>query len=130
MSDVFEVLGGGEFYVDAGSLKDDTNLLAQSSGILRRVEAHDDSATASGKHQRGEDTEHRGFATAVRTKQSEDLGRENIEGNAIERLAIAIGMAEILHGDDTTSSLGAGFGNCCWIGNNAQKLLIYWRAAF
>lgn len=43
MSDVAEVLGGREFYVDARCLKDDPNLLAELVRLPGSVEAHDHS---------------------------------------------------------------------------------------
>src|SRR5690349_15761354 len=65
MSNMLQIFGGREFYVDARSLKDHSDLLSQAVWISSRIEAVDDCASSHRQHQRGKYTEHRRLAAAV-----------------------------------------------------------------
>src|SRR4051794_37982389 len=99
MSNVFQVFGSSELHVDARSLKDNSDLLAQSAGIFCGVEAHDDGASACGEHQGREDAKHRRLATAIRAQQPKNFGRKYFETDAVQGLSITVTVTQILHGN-------------------------------
>ena len=71
MALVPQILGCGQFQVDALGLEHDADLTAQLVGFLGRVKSHNDGAAASGNHQRRENAKHGGLAAAVGPQQSE-----------------------------------------------------------
>lgn len=130
MSDVAQVFGGGEFDVDAGCLEDHPDLLAQLVRLFRGVEAHNHGSSAGGQHQRRQDAEHRSLTASVRAEKAKDLRRIDVEGNAVERLALAVGMAQVLDGNYRQLGGWAGCSLRCGIYRNAQNIFIYpaWKA--
>src|SRR5579863_9273927 len=116
MSLMPEVLGGGEFYIDALRLKNHADLAAQAVGVAGNIESHNLGAPANGNHQSREYAKQRCLSAAIRPEQSEEFGSTHIEGDAIERGSIAIAMHDIAHGNDGgfDSEIGLRVGNCEW----------------
>ena len=95
MSLMPQVFAGGEFGIDALGLKDDADVAAEGSGLVNGVEAGDGCAARSGDHQCGQNPEKRGLAAAVRTKQTEKLGGQDIKRNTIERAAVGVTVNQV-----------------------------------
>ena len=95
--DMLEIFASGELDVDGRRLEDDTDLATNSRRVVRDVASVDDGRPRGRKHQRGEDAEHRGLATAVGAEKSEYLGGTNIERNAVEGRTLSVNVAEVIY---------------------------------
>ena len=95
-----EVFVGGEFGVDALGLEYDTDLTADGARIVSGIAAHDLGATGRGDHQSRQDAEKSRLSAAVGPEESEEFGRADVEGDAVERGSTFVAMDQILNGND------------------------------
>ena len=109
MADQHQVLFRRKLDVDALRLEDHADVAAHQRRLARHIVPHDQRASARGQHQGRENAEGGGFAAAVGAKQAEDLGGAHIEGNAGQRHAVSVLMAQILELDHRRRSV-AGVG--------------------
>src|SRR4029079_14446136 len=64
-----------------------------------RIKSHDDGPPAARLHQGGKDAEHRGLAAAIGPQQSEEFGRADIEGYAVQGSASVVTVDKFLNRD-------------------------------
>jgi hypothetical protein len=116
MSLMPEILGGGQFHVDALRLEDHTDLAAQTVGVAGNIKSHDFGSPAYRNHQGGEDAKQRRLSAAIRSQQSEEFGLTHIEGDTVQRGAITITMHDILNRNNSGpySEFGLGAGHSKW----------------
>src|SRR3954447_7212379 len=95
-----EVLGGGEFDVNALRLEHDSDVAAKLIWLCGSVVAKDHSAAPHGDHQGGENAKERGLAAAVGAEQSKEFRGPHLERHAIQRGTILIAMDNVFDRDD------------------------------
>src|SRR5271165_1223508 len=100
MSLMPQVLISRQLRIDALGLEDNANLPAETGRILRRIATHDHGAPASRDHQRRENPKKRRLPAAVRTEQTEQLGRTNVERHAVQCRAVLIAVNHVLYRND------------------------------
>ena len=112
MSLMPEIFCRGQLDIDALGLKDYANSATDLIRLPGSVKSADEGATGGRQHQCGENTEQRGFSTAVRAEQGKYLSWIDGEGNAIKSLALSVIVAKIFHLDNCgCSSLSSGWGD-------------------
>src|SRR5262249_16824368 len=94
MTLVFQVLGDGEFDVEAARLKDDADLLTDLVWLTGCVESLNICVAAGRHHERGENAEESCLAAAIGAKQAEDFSCAYFEVKLIERLPLSIVVRE------------------------------------
>src|SRR5580704_1845774 len=97
MSLMREIFVSRKFEVDALGLKDYADLTPQAGCVLRGVAAHNGGAAGGWEHQGGKNAEERCFAAAVRTKETEQFRRTDVERDAVQGGAALVAMDEVLH---------------------------------
>src|SRR5690348_3420187 len=97
MSLMPQVLRCRELHVHALRLKDDADAAADLVGLPARIKAAHQCAPTGWQHERGENAKQRRLAASVGSEQGEDLARIHGEGDPIQRRALAIIVAKILH---------------------------------
>ena len=95
-----EVLEDGQLAVEARRLEDDAEAAAQlAQGAVGR-EAVDAERSFGRGDQRREELEEGRLAAAVRAEEGEELARRDVEGDAVEGEAVAVGPAQPLDRDE------------------------------
>lgn len=124
-----QVLVGGEFRVDALALEDHADLAAQLGGLFGGVETCYNSPTRSGNHERGKNSEERGFSAAVGAEQAEEFRGTNVKGNSVESRTVFIAMDEVLNGDYRGLSRGGTCGDCFLKCGHVGRHRVFYRTA-
>ena len=88
-ADELEVLAAGQVAVDRGVLTRQADVVADGIGVTRDVDAEDLGMTAGRVRARREDADGRGLPGAVRTEETEDGSRGDLEIDAAEGLDVA-----------------------------------------
>jgi cell wall-associated NlpC family hydrolase len=73
MSLLTKVFIGGQLFIEAGRLEDDSDLAAHFFALLRQVQAENLYRCRRGGDQRAQDAEERGFSAAVGAEKSKNL---------------------------------------------------------
>src|SRR5947207_13454218 len=89
-----QVLRRRELQVNALRLKNNSDFPPHAHRISHDIMPHQRGGTVRWQHQRGKDSEERGLAAAVRTKQSENFSRPDVKADTVERSAVAIAMLQ------------------------------------
>ncbi len=108
-----DVLLGGQVLVEARTLEDDPDPTADGAGLGHDVVAVDRGATRRRRERRGKDRDRRRLAGAIGPEQREELAGRDLEGDAIDRVAVRLAVAldeveDVDHGAETTSPTSIG----------------------
>ena len=103
-----DVLLGGQVQVEAGPLEDDPDPPAHRAGFGHDVVAVDRRAAAGRRERGGEDRDRRGLAGAVRAEQREELAGPDVEGDAVDGVALGllVALRQVLDVDHASSLRG------------------------
>ena len=101
-----EVLLDRELPVDARVLEDDAERAPHDVRLAHHVVAHDARRAPLRPEQCGEDAEERALPAAVRAEEPEHLARIHREGDAGEREALSVAVAQVLDGDGRAVQVG------------------------
>src|SRR5512138_1410215 len=93
------ILVSSQLDVQARVLKDDAEALAGLMLIMRRVKAVDPHSPGSRPEQGSQHLDCRGLARAVRSQESEDLARGDMERDVAHRLQLPEFLHQVLSAD-------------------------------
>ncbi len=89
-----QVLGDGQFAVEARMLEDDSEPAAHGDRVVGEVVAQDHGASLLNRDQGRQQLEQRGLAAAVRSEEPENFAARDREGHVAQRGARAVVEAE------------------------------------
>src|SRR5689334_7416302 len=99
MALVREVLTHGQFLIETRRLKNDPKAAPDRAHVACEVKAKNTRAAVCWLNQGGKDSEEGGFATAIRSEQSENFARVDAERDTIKCDTLAITMGKTIGGE-------------------------------
>ena len=90
-----DVLGDGEFFIQAGCLKHDADFSPHRRGLAADIEAEDFHLASLDGNQRGEQAKQRGLSAAVGSEEGEDFTALDRQRQILKRLPVSVMVRQI-----------------------------------